>query len=101
MRALHIHRSRSAASPDQAKVLNNLAPVRVESGAPEEAEKLYREALGIRDASPDGYNPDSLPAIEGLSMLLRKSERYAEAEKLDSIAIGIRVKHTLAEEQGR
>ena len=100
-RALQIHRDRSPASLDMAKVLGNLARVRAQSGAPEDAEMLYREALRMWDASPDNRSPELLPAVEGLTALLKQSGRYAEAEKLALRATTIRVKYTLAAEQER
>jgi tetratricopeptide (TPR) repeat protein len=101
VRALQIQRDQSPSSPVMAKILGNLAKIRMQSGAPEDAERLYREALSVWDASPDNRNPELLPAVEGLTALLKKSGRYAEAEKLDLRAMTIRVKYTLAVEQER
>jgi tetratricopeptide (TPR) repeat protein len=101
VRALQIQKDQSQLSPDLAKILGNLARVRMQSGAPEDAERIYREALRIWDSSPDNRSLELLPVIEGLTALLKKSGRYAEAEKLDLRATTIRVKYTLAAEQER
>jgi tetratricopeptide (TPR) repeat protein len=98
-KALEVHRRTAPVSPETAKVIRNLAEVRTSLGAPQDAEALYKEALAMWGASNNPNDPESLPAVEALIALCRKSQRYAEAEKLELRAMRIRVKQALAAEQ--
>ncbi len=67
-----------------ARVLENLAGLRVGAGSYEDAEPLYRRALAIREAALGPKHPDVARLLESYAGLLRLTGRVAEAEALEA-----------------
>ncbi|CAE7423327.1 klc-2 [Symbiodinium sp. KB8] len=62
--------------------MHHLAEVLQERGQLQEAEKLYRQVLLSRRASPGDSHPDTLSSMHDLATLLVKREQFGEAEEL-------------------
>ena len=67
-----------------ARVLENLAGLRVGAGSYDEAEPLYQRALAIREAALGPKHPDVARLLESYAGLLRLTGRVAEAEALEA-----------------
>jgi tetratricopeptide (TPR) repeat protein len=65
-----------------------------------EAAELYRQALADLEPLAGRNSARLLSALDSYIAVLRKLQNYAEAEKLEVRATGIRVKNTLLNEAG-
>ena len=73
--------------------LNRLAALYYSQGKYNEAEPLYRRALSIWEKALGPEHPDVATVLENYALLLRKTNREAQAEELEARARAIRAKH--------
>ena len=73
--------------------LNNLALLYRAQGKYTEAEPLFRRALAVWEKALGPEHPNVAMALENYAALLRKTNRAAEAAKLEARAQAIRAKH--------
>ena len=62
--------------------MNNLVLVLTSQGKYEEAERLYRQVLALRDETIGKEHPDTLRTLNNLALVLTDCGNYKEAEHL-------------------
>jgi Flp pilus assembly protein TadD len=62
--------------------LNNLALVLESQGNYEEAERMHREALGLRRKVLGDEHPSTLTSMNNLASVLESQGNYEEAERI-------------------
>ena len=78
--------------PRLATSLNNLAGLYQAQGKYNEAEPLYKRALGIDEKTLGPDHPDVAQSLENYADLLRKTGRNSEAERFEARGKAIRAK---------
>ena len=73
--------------------LNNLAALYQAQGKYAEAEPLFRQSLAIVEKALGPEHPNVATALDNYAKLLRKTNRNAEAAKLEARAQAIRAMH--------
>ena len=68
--------------PDTLGSINNLASVLTSQGRYEEAERLYRQVLTLRDETLGKEHPDTLRTLNNLALVLTDQGKYEEAERI-------------------
>ncbi len=76
-----------------ARSLNNLASLYQAQGKYAEAEPLYKLSLAINEKALGPEHPQVARGLENYAALLRKSNREAEATKIEARAKASRAKH--------
>jgi serine/threonine-protein kinase len=88
--ALTLHRQRPGTAPALVETLLELASVRFEEGANDEAESLLREAVAIAAATEGPQGPGVAAATTDLAAVFRARGQFDEAESLSREAIAMR-----------
>ena len=88
-----VARQRPSAPPLGFPSFNNLASFYYAQGKYAEAEPLYRRALAIFEKALGPEHLDVARSLENYAKLLRKTNRKAEAAKMEVRAKAIRTKH--------
>jgi TonB family protein len=83
-RNLELREAAGADSPQTAHALSLLASFYQFSGRPEQAKPLYQRAVSIWEKGASDPPPEYVTTLERYSCLLRKDDREAEAEALNS-----------------
>jgi tetratricopeptide (TPR) repeat protein len=86
--------------PGLADPLLNLGALYISEHRFAEAAPLFKRALPLREKALGPFHPKLAEAIESYVMVLRKLEDYAEAERLQARATGIRVRTALRADNG-
>ena len=89
-RLLEIKRTLGASHPEVAAVLASLATCHSALGQNTAAERVWREALAIREAQPAADDALLAPALEGLAEACIAQKKYADAVPLLERASAIR-----------
>jgi tetratricopeptide (TPR) repeat protein len=96
MRALQIRRKvLRPGHPEITKNLMNLAVLEAARKNLEGAEEYYRQAAAGNLAEERSLDPDIAHGLEEYASILRRKHEYAEAEKLSSQAMTIRVRSAI------
>jgi len=62
--------------------MNNLAMVLKDQGKYEQAEEMYRQALGLSETVVGKEHPDILTSMNNLAIALRNQGKYEQAEEM-------------------
>jgi Tfp pilus assembly protein PilF len=76
--------------PEVAKTLNGLAVLYDTRGSFAAAEGLYKRALAIAGKTPGSGDRELVTVLENYAVLLRKTDREAEAQAMEARATSIR-----------
>ena len=68
--------------PDTLTSMNNLAEVLGSQGKYEEAERINRQTLALRESVLGKENPDTLTSMNNLAKVLRNLSKYEEAKEI-------------------
>lgn len=77
---------------DLAGALNNLAQIRADQGHDDEAEPIYKRAIGLMETSTRLDSVEVAPVLNNLAALYQRQGRFAEAEPLFKRALVVREK---------
>ncbi|KAI1317055.1 kinesin light chain 3 [Xylariaceae sp. FL0255] len=76
--------------PSTLASINNLANVLSSQGKYEEAEKMYRQILGMMEEVLGREHPSTLTSMSNLALVLYSQGKYEEAEKMHRQALGLK-----------
>ncbi len=88
----HVRSAKGEDAPETATALNDLAGNYESQGRYQEAEPLYKRAIGIDEHGLPAGHPDLARDYNNLALLYWKQGRYQEAEPLYKRAMGIEEK---------